>query len=329
MPLDLSEPNHHGFPHACRTASGRIIVIWREATEHATTEPGVTKARYSDDDGATWAPEYVVQTGTSTLHFRGTCIAGLADGRVIMTSIAVQWSPTITTIPDAGRVQISEDDGLTFTSPSTIDTPYTEPLAAQGNACEMDDGTLLWAPYLNSGAGYKCIVLQSHIDDPLSWTPRSELTGFDGNINTESQLINMGGDNVLALLRVQEIPSDAKYIHIWNSADKGATWTNRRRGFEGQGAPRCIRLRSGTLMSVVRGKLIAGLLNQRPKIYTSIDDGGTWLGPWGLDESIPIEDVYCAPVETSVDNIVLVAYGAETVDHQDAYIRVKEVEVRV
>lgn len=137
------------FPDICRTAGGRLTLVYRESDCHAADEFTHLVYRVSDDDGETWSEKtYLARSEIDDgVLFKWNCprVVQLRDGRVIILCDGFDRRPGDTDSKSASTTWLwtSTDDGADFGDP--VDT--TVPGIVPDRIVELRSGRLLLATH--------------------------------------------------------------------------------------------------------------------------------------------------------------------------------------
>ncbi len=228
-------------PSITATPSGTLIAI---AEGRSFDDPGIGTSdldivlRRSTDGGATWSPMQVVDTWTGGSSSNPTTVRDNTTGRLFL--LYNRWEGfhgTVDSAPGTNNntawVRQSDDDGLTWSSPTNITTAvkdYSNWNAVSfgpGSGIQASNGRLLVpsARWVNGWAGYAVFST----DHGATWA-RGALTP-GGNLSGENQLVQLADGKVLMDARPNTISNPRANF---TSTNGGITWSTLTAG---QSAP--------------------------------------------------------------------------------------------
>ena len=259
---------YSAFPGVGRVPSGRLVLAWRQGSDHVTSRDGYIRTSYSDDDGRNWStPITAVPNPGGGIDIRDADVAASADGsRVWLT-----YFKGTNALAAAGCfLRTSTDGGQTWGTESRIDNaPYA---ALTGPIVELDDGTLLQPWYGRTGSETRdsSFVARS-TNDGAAWTQIRVANGQSAARDYQEPWLTLCGSTLVMLFRW----NNAESIGISRSTDGGLTWTAPAVTFTpGTGRPAAVYLSTGVLVCIYRR------LSDGAAIYrSSLDLGATWLTP--------------------------------------------------
>lgn len=313
-----SDPDYLGFGNVIRLPSGNLDAFARLGSAHI--DKGTIVKSRSTDGGVTWGALSSVLVDASD-DLRDPCATVLASGRVLLSFKHYDYVNTESVLRGC-RVIYSDDDCATWSAPYTLLDGFTEWSGCSAPPCELDNGDILQAMFgSNLGdAGTHIRVMRSS-DGGVTFGGEIVLVADPGTglRYEEPQLLNLGGLEVLALLRVREVDATINTYRSL-STDGGLTWSVPTYLFENRGAPRSIRLASGNLVMVGR---------QPSRAYgqVSSDKGVTWSPAQQIDPTTGYATMNYAGLAEYPDGSVACLYATEAVGGVSSALRFKRVYV--
>lgn len=220
------------FPSAVRTASGRILVVFRAAAEHIVGQ-GRIMAVESRDNGRSWSrPHTVVDT---TNDDRDPMIMQTRSGDLLLSFFQTDWwreprRPKVIGV----FVARSTDGGRHWSEPvkvgTALDGPSDQPsgiyesggAATHGQIVELPDGDLLAPLYgtrPDEPRNYSTVVRST--DGGRTWPAANETVIADADtlVSFEPVPAVLPHGDLVALLRTTGV------AYLTRSHDGGHTWT--------------------------------------------------------------------------------------------------------
>lgn len=213
---------HRHFGGMVRTRSGRLVITYRLAPEHALTASTSIKMVYSDDEGATWSSEQEIIPAVAGYDNREQSLIYTSSGRIVMAYNQV-------VVPSGTgnlfRVVYSDDEGVNWSSPVTFvtNTESYSRIFGQGKEVPSDnasyDSMLIVPAYYANGANFDSVYYRSY-DNGESWsspvTIVSDATGYN-----EAAISWISDQSILAVIR------STNGLTLFTSVDAGSSWTNQ------------------------------------------------------------------------------------------------------
>jgi len=262
--IDLSTQaiRYSGFPTTTRCPDGRLLMVWREATDHTITRDGVIMGAYSSDNGVTWGAKIAVLGDGGVTDYRDPGISALADGRMALT----YYTGTIAQNHMGALVRFSSDNGATWGVAVRID-PNLFYAASSAPLVQLADGTLI-ATWYGETTGDSSAFVSRSTDGGATWGARIKIAdGPAASVQYVEPWTVLGLDGTLYTF----IRTAMTSISMVKSTDGGLTWTAPAIAFAGNGRPSAVITRNGTIMVAPRT-----VDNYHGMILTSIDNGVTW-----------------------------------------------------
>ncbi len=125
---------NNGFPGICVLDNGKLLAVYRNASEHQGTK-GILKIISSIDDGATWGSDTTLYTD-ATYDVRDPSITLLSSGRLIVSFFKYNYSGGAKLLHGT-YIIYSEDSGDTWSSPVQIVDGFTSWCAVSSRIIEL------------------------------------------------------------------------------------------------------------------------------------------------------------------------------------------------
>jgi hypothetical protein len=285
---------------------GRIVLVWREGTDHVTSHDGVIKWTNSTDNGLTWSPT-VQSMSQSGFDLRDPSLSTSPD----RTKLYLTYFKATTSLAAAGFfIQVSTDRGATWGGEHRIDggQPYA---AGASPVVTLANGNLLATWYGKDVATntYDSSWTATSSDGGVTWSAPHKLLDGPANLRDyQEPWAVVSGTNVVVMYR----DGNAQYIGRIASADSGATWGAGAPKFDGTGRPSTVLTSSGTLVTVFRSDPAGPASNQRGYMRTSPDLGVSWTEARLVERSAWGGGfwTYSAPIEVA-KGMILCPTGVE------------------
>lgn len=267
------------WPNLTYMPDGSLIATIFNQPHHGGVE-GDLEAWRSTDQGATWQ-----LAGTPGPHDPGTvrmnCAAGLASNGDLLT-LASGWD--LTTSPNSildPWLSRSSNNGQTWTINKTTAVPTVSPrgypIVPYGDIVKGADGVLRAAVYdwpSSSNRNERAYVIESN-DGGASWG-NFHIIDPDNRRN-ETALLNLGGDNWLAVARTASTDATKNLaLHSYLSTDNAQTWQSQGQITDAWKHPgHLMRMQDGRIL-LTYGNRKGNTLNQAVEVLVSDDEGSTW-----------------------------------------------------
>lgn len=319
---DMPQPvvavaNVCAWPNLTMLGDGTIAAAIFNQPNHGATE-GDVDVWTSGDNGVSWQ-----LAGTAAPHDPNTnrmnIAAGLAtDGDMLVISSGWSNDP-----PSGFRSGIldpwlcrSGDNGETWTIDKTAvpnASPRGNPIVPYGDIVQGTDGVLRAAVY--DWPGYNSTertYIISSTDGGATWGGFVPLD--PDNVRNETALLNLGGDDWLAVARAGGSVMD---MYLYSSSDNAASWQPQGKitgSYEHPG--HLMRLQDGGILLTYSDRNDNPL--QGVEVLLSKDEGVTWSAPMRvLDYSGP-DGGYPSSVQLP-DGQILTAYYAQGITGYSGY----------
>lgn len=279
---------YDAFPGIARLATDDLIVVYYQATDHATTQDGIIRKRTSTDDGATWSAATTIVAATGGIDKRGADVAVLSSGRVIVTFF--EWDGTENDGARVPYIIYSDDDGATWSAKIQITHGFTYWGFAQSPVVELANGDLLCPMYgLDDGDSNstRSVKVSKSTDDGATWAHLAEIA--DGVALAEDfgepNIAQLNDGTLVCAIRCNRSTPSANSVlrnetHLSWSFDSGATWSIPKGKIAGTGRPAILQRPSdGLLLCQYRAPLTddgAAYSNGLFGFRVSNDRGRTW-----------------------------------------------------
>lgn len=286
---------YDAFPGITECPSGRLIVAYRSATGHLSTD-GRIVTQHSDDKGATWSsPVTAVANGGASPDKRDSSLSVTSLG---LTMTYFTWDGSEN---GAAYYTTSADEGATWATPTMLPRQFltgTCEDAVTAPMIETATGRLLVPIYGRIDSGWDALALTSD-DGAASWQVRTigdgSALGYDV---FEPVVIELQDGDLLAALR-----TDLGSIYLSRSSNDGTTWSAPASAFAA-GAGRC------ALVQTADGTIIASCEQvstpYKAALRVSYDNGTTWTAEQYPAQTHAADSGYSAMVETEPGVVALV-----------------------
>jgi BNR repeat-like domain len=276
VPLTSGPSRHRAFPSLERLPSGELVVMYREGSDHWSTNDGSIREIRSHDRGESWTePQTILQEPGR--NFGTTAgLTWLPDGSLVQPVIEVRdfarrkISTSLMRSRDAGRTwNASERPGL-------ANIAADQWWNTAGKLVMLDRATVLWpvARQRSEGDPWETGLLVSN-DGGQTF---ERFVVVAKGLGDGKSIVSLSDGRLLAHIR--DIHSTALYQSF--SSDRGMSWTSPQpSGIVGQ-TPFLFRTRRGVLLCAHRDK--------RPNrggvgLAMSFDSGEKWHSATSLYES--------------------------------------------
>ena len=210
------------FPHLCRTASGRILLAYRESNGHVASTFCRLIVRYSDDAGKTWSDRNVIvdETPVDGVLTTWNCpkIQQLEDGRILLLSESLPWPPGEWHVEHTGRLSLwFSEDGQRFEGPQETSVRGICP----DQVTEMPDGRWLILTNLRiDGADRLTQMLHVSHDKGVTWEDPVPMNLNPDHDLDEGSIVKLPGGQLVSYEREDLGRPLQKLL----SKDGGLTW---------------------------------------------------------------------------------------------------------
>lgn len=296
------DTGHSAFPTVTQLPDGRLRMMWRHGSAHASTD-GVIMTSVSSDNGTTWSdPEPVIITGGPTGDVRDPHLS--TSG----TDVFLTFFVTVSGIPSGARVARSIDGGDTFLPSVRIDPNY--PWAAISSPVITVGGKLwtsLYAHQTSDPAEPEHAYAAWSSDNGASWSSTRIAIGLTGNDYQEPWTVAGANGSVVFVMRdgtwanlaSRNISANGTWSPIYRNVLTGAT-----------GNSASVRASNGRIYTIVRDTV-----TRAAELASSGDNGITFttervLMPRPAGGSSGIGTTYAHPIELA-DGYLFTPLGME------------------
>lgn len=318
----LNPQSHAAFPAAAKLSDGRIMTVFRSATQHVPSASNIPTLyqTFSYNNGTTWTKPTKIAlktAGGSTLTPYGVSDPGLTvptsgplAGRPILTYF--EKTPGATT----SRIVVANDkNASSWGVPQQLNLNMSSTYIS-APAVQLSDTTFI-APAYGGIAGYNLGTRTVRLTWNGTSFTQSDVANLaltnDGRWFTEPNITKTADGRLMALIRTDKNTTQARTYKAYSS-DQGKTWTTPTVAFDGWGNPHVTKLTSGKLVATYRHAL--GTAN--PPVYgqlwavyrTSSNNGASWSSEVKYGATPGHEMAYSVPLEYSPNKIVFI-WGKE------------------
>lgn len=278
--------------------------IYRAATGHGTSDGGVIKIRFSDDQGATWTAENTFTdaeavSGWPSFHSTNTNTGNpyllvAPNGDLLLH---VDEGPT-----QRGTWQHrSTDNGKTWTDEGRINSDATLS-CAQDHVIVGNDIYIVFMHSTTGNGDYPWLpTAHKSSDNGTTWTELGTIEPSTSYGN-ECAIAHVGGNNFVAVMR----EGDGVATYFYRSSDACQTWSARQAvSTLGLVARPRLKALAGGIILIGRQEL--GIYD-RTVVWFSPDDGERWEQQCYLD-SIFTDTGYCDVLERDDGRFYMLTYG--------------------
>lgn len=278
--VDRREGHYLSFPDICRTAEGRVLVVYREADKHVWSR-GRLLLRASDDKGRTWGPRRMLDA-TGAHCPRIVRLTRPDDGQLAMLCDG-----------HGAHLFLSADHGDSWASSPCPGIRFSMP----DRILELDAETWLTTAHGNRGVAAQPFAGQPVIEQMVlisqnrgaSWKALGPLNTESSLLLCEASMARMPDGRVLCLLRENSHVGEPMYLT--ESRDQGQTWSEPR--------PTPLVGHRPTLGLTRSGRLLATFRNRGPDGGTAafLGDEADFLADYAVQSLAPDADCLTLTVE--------------------------------
>lgn len=216
-PSSFSTSVYEAFPLMVRSQSNKILLFYRKATAHSLSK-GAIQLRTSSDGGGTFTSDITVFTD-ATLDCRNLGGGVTASGRIIIYFSKI--SPATDIAVNQGYVY-SDDDGVTWSTYTTIETNGNIFFSPYGKLINIGDGKIMQGWYGINGATYNNYVKISS-DNGKTWAASILVATSTTILYNEASYVYLDGGIIIGLIR----DANGMQFRQLKSLDNGATWADQ------------------------------------------------------------------------------------------------------
>lgn len=281
------------FPHLCVTSTGRWVCSFRAAPAKESTLGQEILVTWSDDQGCSWSnpisPFPPRRVGGIAGVFRGAFMSELAPGRLAASLFWVDQSDPSRPLFNKSTeglldsrlfLSYSQDDGLIWSAPREVSTPFDAPTPVTGPVLQLSNGDLacqfeVSKHYHDTAPWEFSSVLLLSSDGGKTW-PRHVITAHDPSRRTfywDQRPGVLSDGTILDLFWTYDnVLARHLNVHARKSTDHGKTWSRMwDTQVPGQPGPPVSTRDGGVVMAYIDRTHAPAL-----KIRKSMDGGSTW-----------------------------------------------------
>ena len=265
IPFGL-ESNYTAFPGACKLSDGRLLLVWRHGTDHATSRDGSIRASWSSDEGRTWTtPTTIVPYPGGGVDLRDPSVTQSADG----SKVWLTYFKGTSSLAAAGCfLRTSTNGGATWSSESRIDPSH--PYAAICAPLVEVGSTLFATWYGRTGSETRDSVwVARSTNGGSSWqTPTRVMNGPSAGRDYQEPFMVSDGSALVLAFRW----GTADSIGISRSTNAGSSWSTGASAFTGTGRPSLGYMSTGVVVCSFRRAADGAAVHR-----SSRDGGVNWF----------------------------------------------------
>jgi ketosteroid isomerase-like protein len=237
---------HSSAPSICRTATGRLLMLYRQGTDHFLARDGIFKLATSDDNGATWNAPVTVLDQRPTWDSQGQGLSESRDG----TTLRMTYFKAAASNGAAGVFLRTSSDGGTSWSDETRVDPGLPYAATTDVVVETADGALLLAFYgRRAGDTSDSVWLARSRDRGATWCSARLADGQAPSLHFNEPVVAYRSDGTAVIAYRY---GGSQSVGTMTSTDHGITWSTGAERFPGTGKAHVFWLNPGTLVCVYR-----------------------------------------------------------------------------
>lgn len=299
------DSSYNAFVGFTVAADGTYIVVYRKATNHATSKGTIVK-KTSSDAGLTWSSESTI-VNDATYDARDPALARLANGDLMLTYKLYNQAGS-ELAGDNSYVKKSVDNGANWSASVTVTSGFTASGVASTPVVELSNGDLLLAiPGSDTGDTYLSSNVAKSTDGGATWAYLATIA--DGQALSRSidepNIVLLDDGTLICVTRSWTVDPLAAIAQVFVSTDSGATWSAGTDKFDLAGNPRLVHLADDSVICITR-KAVSYEVVAR----SSADGGVTWSDEAILDNSTYAVMEYAQGVEI-YPGLIAVAYAVE------------------
>ena len=259
----VTSDRHVAFPGICKTLSGALVVVYREAYSHASGKPddGRLMLVRSEDGGATWGEPQLAYDDPE-YDDRNAGLSCMADG-----TLALIWDKYLHGKHYWAWLSTSKDEGNTWSEPVKMTRQENVHTRSRG----MDLGNGLWLlPWADAAHDEKTATYVSLYDPATGEFEEVQLTPTGRReCADEVAVARAANGQLVALIRSPSEP----FLWQVTSSDDGRTWSGLKLSeIPSQFTP-C------DLITLDDGRLLCSFSfreRRNERLVVSSDSGATW-----------------------------------------------------
>ena len=220
IPSSIDTTTYDAFGITSQFPTGKLVIVYRQGSSHVGAgDYGIIRMRTSTNNGKTWSSATTI-TSESNVDLRNVGGGVTPNGRLVV--LYGRYNPDSSTWLSIVYIY-SDDEGVTWSSPTTLSTGSNTAYSPHGGLIPIADGKVLANWYGDDGTAYTSYVIISS-DNGKTWgSPISVITASGGNRYSESSFIHVGGGEILGLIRI----NNGTVFRQVKSTDNGTSWTDQ------------------------------------------------------------------------------------------------------
>ncbi|MEN6643617.1 MAG: sialidase family protein [Armatimonadia bacterium] len=291
---------HVAFPSICKTLSGELLVVYREAFTHAVSQDphdGKIALIRSTDGGRSWS-ERVIIMDADDYDDRNAAIACAPDGQLL-----VCWDKWLPPLHRGAYFMTSEDDGYTWSDPRKLQP--VENVHTRSPALKLRDGN--WLIPLAEGEGDGLAAYATIVNPNTGESEMFPITTLGDKALADEVCVTYASDGAIVALGRSY---SHRYLWQTRSVDEGRTWERPWMSeIPSQYSP-------ADLITLDDGRLLCSFSfreRRNERLVLSNDGGATW----DIENSVDVFDgtmevggdrSYAATVQADAETVGTVLY---------------------
>lgn len=264
---------HVAFPSICKTLSGELLVVYREAFTHAVSQDphdGKIALIRSKDGGGSWS-ERVIIMDADDYDDRNAAIACAPDGQLL-----VCWDKWLPPLHRGAYFMTSDDDGYTWSDPRKLQP--VENVHTRSPALKLRDGN--WLIPLAEGEGDGLAAYATIVNPNTGESEMFPITTLGDKALADEVCVTRAPDGAIVALGRSY---SHRYLWQTRSVDEGRTWeTPWMSSIPSQYSP-------ADLITLGDGRLLCSFTfreRRNERLVLSCDNGATW----DMENSVDVFD---------------------------------------
>jgi hypothetical protein len=259
---------HSAFPDVVNLTSGKMLMTYRQGTNHSAARDGIIRKATSDNHGRSWTAPTTIATGAAGVDLRDPCVSLSRDG---LTIYLTYFKGTAVLAAAGVFWRASTDGGVNWSAEVRVDgaSPYA---ASSAKCIELDNGTLVIPYYGRAGVEtLDSVWLAKSTTGGATWTQTRILNGPTAVLDFQEPWMVLKGQTAVIGYR----HGNADNIGITVSTDNTANWSGASAKFAGTGRPTLFFADDISLCCIYRNNATSASIYSA-MMRTTLDNGTTW-----------------------------------------------------